>query len=76
MYFSFRDAFAIQAHRPEPIPGQPERDPMLEPRPEDTPGFPPGSAPGTDPEADEPGERPIELFLIKQSRTFRRRPAL
>ncbi len=76
MNLSFQDAFAIHAHRPEPFPGQPERDPMLEPRPEDTPGFPPGSTPGADPEADEPGERPVEIFVIGQSQATHWRHAL
>jgi hypothetical protein len=35
----------IRAHRPEPVPGEPARDPFTEPQPDDTPGFPPGSRP-------------------------------
>jgi hypothetical protein len=39
----------FRAHRPEPIPGEPARDPFTEPHPEDTPGFPPGSRPDNEP---------------------------
>lgn len=50
----------LSAHRPEPIPGQPERDPFTEPQPDDTPGFPPGSRPGPG-TGDSPIDSPLEI---------------
>lgn len=50
----------VHAHRPEPVPGLPERDPFKEPQPDDIPGLPPGAEPGTGPLEDEPADRPLQ----------------
>lgn len=49
MLDAFIAPLPLHAHRPEPIPGEPARDPFTEPQPEDTPGFPPGSRPDAEP---------------------------
>jgi hypothetical protein len=43
-----RSLSAWQMHRPEPVPGQPARDPFTQPDPDQLPaGTPPANVPGT-----------------------------